>query len=197
MDEERIIRAAGGVGVRLCRGERLRVIDPNGGQSGDLFALSADGSERLSNGRTFDYQGRIYLSTGDVLWSDRSRPMLTIIADDVGRHDFLYASCTKEMYQLQYGVEGDHPNCADNLGCALRNLGLDPGPPPTAFNVFMCADVGADGALSFKPPPSKPGDAITFRAEMDLAVALSSCPASLCNGGQAPRPLAFQVLPKE
>lgn len=197
MAEERIIPAAGGVGVRLRRGERLRVIDPNGGQSGDLFALSADGTERLSNGRTFDYQGRIYLTIGDVLWSDRSRPMLTIVADDVGRHDFLYASCTVEMYRLQYGVEGDHPNCADNLGEALRSLGLDPGPPPTAFNVFMCADVGSDGTLSFQPPLSKPGDAIEFRAEMDLAVALSSCPASLCNGGQPPRPLAFQVLSQE
>ncbi|MCP3143498.1 DUF1989 domain-containing protein [Pyxidicoccus xibeiensis] len=195
MSQEQIIPAAGGVGVRLRQGERLRVIDPQGGQSGDVFAVSADGAERLSNGRTFDYQGKIYLSTGDVLWSDRSRPMLTIVADDVGRHDFLYASCTIEMYRLQYGVKGNHPNCADNLGNALRGLGVDPGPPPTAFNVFMCADVGPDGALSFRPPPSRPGAAITFRAEMDLAVALSSCPASTCNGGQPPRPLAFEVLP--
>ena len=197
LGEVQTIPAAGGVGVRLRRGERLRVIDPNGGQSGDLFALSADGAERLSNGRTFDYQGKIYLTAGDVLWSDRSNPMLTIVADDVGRHDFLYASCTKEMYRLQYGVEGDHPNCADNLGAALRTLALDPGPPPTAFNIFMCAAVAADGSLSFQPPPSKPGDSVTFRAEMDLAVALSSCPASLCNGGQPPRPMAFQVLLEE
>ncbi len=197
MSEERLIPAAGGVGLRLKRGERLRVIDPQGGQSGDVFALSADGGERLSNGRTFDYQGKIYLTTGDVLWSDHSRPMLTILADEVGRHDFLYAACTLDMYRLQYGVEGYHPNCADNLRQALRDLGLEPGPPPTAFNVFMCADVGPDGSLSFRPPPSEPGAAITFRAEMDLAVALSSCPASTCNGGRPPRPLAFQVLPVE
>lgn len=35
------------------------------------MAFSADGRERLSNGRTFDYGGTIYLSTGNVLWSDR------------------------------------------------------------------------------------------------------------------------------
>lgn len=93
MSQERIIPAAGGVGVRLRKGERLRVIDPQGGQSGDVFAVSAD------------------------------------------------------------------------------------------------------GAHSFRPPPSRPGAAITFRAEMDLAVALSSCPTSTCNGGQPPRPLAFEVLP--
>ncbi|MGX1789365.1 DUF1989 domain-containing protein [Bosea sp. NPDC055332] len=192
MPEHQIIPAASAVGVRLRQGELLRVIDPQGGQSGDVFALSADGTERLSNGRTFDYQGKVLLSTGDVLWSDRSRKMLTIVADDVGRHDFLYAACTAEMYQLQYGLD-EHPNCADNLGNALRSLGLDPGPPPTAFNIFMCADIAADGRLSFRPPPSHAGAAITFRAEMDLAVAISSCPASLCNGGQPPRPLAFEV----
>jgi uncharacterized protein len=197
MMERRIIPAAGGVGLRLARGERLRVIDIEGGQSGDVFACSADGRERLSNGRTFDYQGKVYLTTGDVLWSDRSNPMLTIVADDVGRHDFLYAACTVEMYRLQYGATGDHPNCADNLGAALRGLGVDPGPPPTAFNVFMCADVAPDGRLSFRPPPSRPGDAILFRAEMDLAVALSSCPASTCNGGAPPRPLAYEVLPPD
>ncbi len=194
MEQQGVIPASGGVGIRLMKGELLHVIDPQGGQSGDLFALSADGAERLSNGRTFDYQGKIYLTTGDILWSDRSRPMFSIVADEVGRHDFLYASCTSEMYQLQYGQE-DHPNCADNLSQALRGLGLDPGPPPTAFNVFMCANVAPDGSLSFQPPPSQAGSAIIFRAEMDLAVALSSCPASLCNGGQPPRPLAYQIVP--
>ena len=193
--ERRTIPAGGGAGVQLKRGEHLRVIDPVGGQSGDLFALSADGRERLSNGRTFDYQGRIYLTAGDVLWSDLSNKMLTIVEDEVGRHDFLYASCTTEMYRLQYGVTGDHANCADNLRAALRDLGMEPGPPPTAFNLFMWADVAADGSLSFQPPCSRPGDATTFRAEMDLAVALSACPASTCNGGREPGPLAYEVLP--
>ena len=195
MVERQMVPAAGGVGLMLKRGERLRVIDPVGGQSGDLFALSADGRERLSNGRTFDYQGRIFLTAGDVLWSDLSNPMLTIIADEVGRHDFLYASCTTEMYRLQYGATDGHPNCADNLRAALRSLGLEPGPPPTAFNLFMWADVAADGSLSFRPPPSRPGEGTTFRAEMDLAVALSACPAATCNGGREPGPLAFEILP--
>jgi hypothetical protein len=29
---------------------------------------------------------------------------------------------------------------------------------------------------------------------MDLAIALSACPASTCNGGAPPRPLAFEIL---
>lgn len=189
-----IVPAGGGVALRLRRGEQLRVIDPQGGQSGDLMAYSADGRERLSNGRTFDYGGKIYLSTGDVLWSHLSNPMLTIVSDEVGRHDFLYAACTVEMYHREYGVTGYHPNCHDNLCAALRDLGVEPGPLPTAFNFFMDVDVAQDGRLAIQPPRSRAGDAMVLRAEMDLAVALTACPAPTCNGGAPPRPLAYEVL---
>jgi uncharacterized protein YcgI (DUF1989 family) len=191
---QQLVPPAAGMGLVLRRGERLRIIDPEGGQSGDLMAFSQDGCQRLSNGRTFDYGGKIYLSTGDVLWSDRSEPMLTIVADDVGRHDFLYSPCSLEMYRIQYGVSGYHANCHDNLCAALRDLGIDPDPLPTAFNFFMNVDVKADGHLAFAPPRSRAGDSFTVRAEMDLAIAVSSCPASTCNGGAPPRPLAFEIL---
>src|SRR5215510_2624634 len=115
MAERRIVPAGGGISLRLARGQQLRIIDTEGGQSGDLMLFSDDGVQRLSNGRTFDYGGKIYVSTGDVLWSDRSNPMMTIVADDVGRHDFLYASCSLEMYRKQYAVTGYHANCHDNL----------------------------------------------------------------------------------
>jgi uncharacterized protein YcgI (DUF1989 family) len=67
MVKRQLVPAAGGAGLWLRRGEQLRVIDTEGGQTGDLLAFSQDGRERLSNGRTFDYSGKIYLSTGDVL----------------------------------------------------------------------------------------------------------------------------------
>lgn len=189
-----LIPAAHGAGLRLKRGEQLRVTDPEGGQSGDLVAFSQDGRQRLSNGRTFDYGGKIYVSTGDILWSDRSNPMLTIVSDEVGRHDLLYAPCSIEMYRIQYGVTGYHANCYDNLCSALRELGMEPEPLPTALNFFMNVEVAVDGRLSFAPPRSRAGDSIVLRAEMDLAIALSSCPASTCNGGQPPRPLAFEII---
>jgi len=87
MVERRIVPAAGGAGLRLKRGEQLRVIGPEGGQTGDLVAYSPDGNERLSNGHTFNYGGKVYVSTGDVLWSNHSNPMLTILSDQAGRHD--------------------------------------------------------------------------------------------------------------
>jgi len=194
MPVQQLIPAAGGAGVHLKRGERLRIIDPQGGQSGDLVAFSQDGRQRLSNGRTFDYNGKIYLSTDDVLWSDRSEPMLTIVADDVGRHDFLYSPCSLEMYRIQYAATGYHANCHDNLCAELRKLSIVPDPLPTAFNFFMNVEVQPDGRLVFAPPRSRAGGSLVVRAEMDLAVALSSCPASTCNGGAPPRPLAFEIL---
>ena len=196
MAERKIVAAGGGVGLRLARGEQLRLIDIEGGQTGDLMAFSADGRERLSNGRTFDYQSRIHLTTGDVLWSDRSNPMLTIVEDDVGRHDFLYASCTLEMYRIQYGATGYHANCHDNLLAALREVGVEPDSLPTAFNFFMSVDVLADGRLKILPPRCRAGDSMVLRAETDLAIAISACPAGTCNDGP-PRPLAFEVIQGE
>jgi hypothetical protein len=188
------IPAGGGTALRVARGERLRLIDPHGGQSGDLMAFSLDGRHRMSNGRTFDYGGGIFLSTGDVIWSNLSEPMWTIVNDQVGRHDFLYASCSLEMYRKQYGVTGYHANCHDNLCRGLRQLGLEPDPLPTAFNFFMAVNVASDGKLSFEPPRSRAGDSMELRAEMDLAVVVTACPASTCNGGAAPRPLACEIL---
>jgi uncharacterized protein len=194
MIEQQRVPPACGAAIRLQRGQLLRVIDIEGGQTGDLMAFSRDGRERLSNGRTFDYGGKVYVSTEDVLWSDRSNPMLTITADDVGRHDFLYAPCSPEMYRIQYGVREYHANCHDNLCAALRELGIAPDPLPTALNVFMNVEVQADGRLKFAPPKSRAGQAIVFRAEMDLALALTSCPASTCNDGAPIKPLAFEVF---
>ncbi|MFC3713710.1 DUF1989 domain-containing protein [Sphingoaurantiacus capsulatus] len=185
--------AASGVGLRLRKGEHLRLVDPEGGQTGDLVAYSADGSERLSSGRTFDYNEKVRLSTGDALWSDRSNRLLTIIADEVGRHDMFYAACTREMYALQYGID-DHPNCHDNLSAALRGQGIDPVFLPQTLNFFMNVEIDEEGRLSIAPARSWPGAAMVLRAEMDLIVALSACPSTMCNGGVPPRPLGFEIL---
>jgi len=187
------IPARTGVGFTMQAGQQLRIVDVEGGQVCDLLAYrSGDANEHLSSGRTFDYNSKIALGAGDVLWSSLSNPMLTIIADDVGRHDFLYGACTQEMYRLQYGVVGHHPSCTENLTRALRELGLAPGPLPTPFNVFMNVAVTPTGSLVIAPPLSRAGDAVVLRAELPLAVALSACPAGVCNGGTT-KPLAYEL----
>jgi len=150
-------------------------------------------TEPLSNGRTFDYQGKIVLTKGDVLWSSASQPMFTIVDDDVGRHDFLYTACSIEMYRRQYGVTGYHPSCTENLTRELGKLGIVPTTLAVPFNVFLNTVVDPNGAIVVAPPLSKAGDAIVLRAEMPLTVALSACPAGACNGGTQ-KPLAYELL---
>ena len=57
----------------------------------------------LSAGRTIDYASRIYLTTGDPLYSNRSNVMLDIVEDEVGRHDFLLTPCSKDTFRIIYG----------------------------------------------------------------------------------------------
>jgi hypothetical protein len=186
------IKAGTGEFVALKTGQTLRLIDPQGGQSGDLMAYrDGDITEWLSNGRSFDYGETIYLTTGHTLYSNKSNPMLTIVRDDVGRHDFLYASCSSEMYRRQYGSL-DHRNCLSNIVSALAHLGVEPHLVPTAFNFFMNARVGEDGRLAIMPPLSKPGDVTELRAEMDLAIAITACPSLTCNGGTI-KPVQYSV----
>jgi len=169
----------------------LRVTDVEGGQSGDVFLVDAvDLTDGLSNGRSFDYNGTIALTVGARLFSSRSRMLATIVHDDVGRHDFLYTPCSQEMFEIQYGVTGPHPNCYDNLTAALSGFGVPAATVTVAFNVFMCTSIAADGRLSISPPHSEPGDSIVLRAERDVLAAVTVCPAPVANGGGGARPLA-------
>jgi uncharacterized protein len=185
------VRAGTGSAWRVPAGGLVRVTDVEGGQSGDVFIVdAADVTDGLSNGRSFDYNGTISLTVGATLFSSGSRTLATIIDDDVGRHDFLYTPCSQEMFEIQYGVTSPHPNCYENLTEALAGLGVPATTVTVAFNVFMCTSVAADGRLSIEPPVSRPGDSIVFRAERDVIVAVSACPAPVANGGGGNRPLA-------
>jgi uncharacterized protein YcgI (DUF1989 family) len=182
-----------GTAFLLDKGQRLRVIDPLGEQVSDLVAFARDDRrEWLSSGRTIDYANTIYLTTGHVLYSNRSRPMLTIVADDVGRHDFLLTPCSPETFALIYRHTGEHPSCFGNLVQGLASFGIGPDEIPTTFNIFMNVDVLPTGELKIGPPRSKPGDAIELRAEMDLIVGLTACSAELSNNYRF-KPIEYEI----
>jgi uncharacterized protein YcgI (DUF1989 family) len=173
------------------------VIDPYGEQVSDLVAFArADLGEWLSSGRTIDYANTIYVTTGHLLYSNRSRPMFTIIADDVGRHDFLLTPCSVETFRIIYKHEGDHPSCFDNLARHLARFGVAPDAIPTTFNIFMNVELRPSGELHIGPPRSKPGDAILLRAEMDLIVGLTACSAEMSNNYRF-KPIEYEILVPE
>jgi uncharacterized protein YcgI (DUF1989 family) len=171
-----------GVGLTIKKGQLLKIIDPQGEQVSDLTAFAReDAAEWLSSGRTIDYANTIYLSTGNILYSNRSRPMLTILEDMVGRHDFLLTPCSPETFQIIYDNHEYHPSCFENLHTNLAQFGITPDMIPTTLNVFMNVIVQSSGELKIDPPPSKAGDYIVFRAEMDLILGVTACSAEMSN----------------
>jgi uncharacterized protein YcgI (DUF1989 family) len=182
-----------GAAFRLTKGEVLRVIDPLGCQVSDLLAYSAgDVREVISNGRTFDYEETISLTVGNKLWSNRSNPMLTIVEDTVGRHDFLLTPCSEATFRHFYPEHPVHRGCFGNLAEALAPHGIEPDAIPTAFNLFMNVPVGASGRIAVLPPVSEAGDFIRLRAEMDLVIGLTACSAYASNGGSF-KPIHYAV----
>jgi uncharacterized protein YcgI (DUF1989 family) len=190
-----IIPPRSGAAFRMAQGQSLRVVDPQGEQVADLLAFNAnDTDEVISSGRTLDYASRIYLTTGDPLYSNRSRVMLRIIEDTVGRHDFLLTPCSADTFRIIYGDEAPHRGCFGNLAEALAPFGISPDRIPVAFNVFMNVTVdGRSGALRVEPPLSRAGDHVTFVAEQDLIVGLTACSA-LQSNNYAFKPIHYEVI---
>ncbi len=192
--ERRHLEPQTGTGFLIERGQLLRIIDPRGEQVSDLISFARnDVAEWLSSGRTIDYANTSYLTTGHALYSNRSRPMWTIVGDDVGRHDFLLTPCSPDTFRIIYGAAGYHPSCLENLASALAPFGIQPDTIPTTFNVFMNVDVAPSGELSILPPRSRAGDALLLRAEMDMIVGVTACSAELSNNGSF-KPIDVELL---
>ena len=183
-----------GAAFTLDKGRRLTVIDPQGEQVADLLAYArGDVREVISSGRTLDYAGRIYLTTGDPIYSNRSRVLLRIEEDTVGRHDFLLTPCSADTFRIIYGDEHPHRGCFGNLAAALAPYGVAPDAIPTAFNVFMNVPIDATtGALTVAAPLSRAGDRVTFVAEEDLVVGLTACSALQSNNGSF-KPIHYEI----
>lgn len=185
-----------GAAFGLLAGQTLLVIDPQGEQVADLVAFcAAEPAEYLSSGRTIDYAATVRLTSGHVLYSNRSRPMLTIGRDDVGVHDILLTPCSQQTFEIIYGHAGPHPSCLENLAVALGDFGIAESAIPVTFNIFMNVEIAVDGSIEVRPPRSRAGDLIAFRAEMDLIVGLTACSAEMSNN-YAFKPIDFAIVPR-
>ena len=183
-----------GVAFTLEQGAELVVLDPEGGQVSDLLAFDlGDPREVLSNGRTFDYEETTQLTTGNTLWSNRSRPMLEIVEDTAGQHDFLLTPCSHDTFRHFYPDKPLHRGCFGNLAEALAPFGIAEDAIPTAFNVFMNVPVDQQtGRLSVEPPQTNAGDYIRLRAARPLIVGLTACSAYASNGGTF-KPIDYRI----
>ncbi|KQS03753.1 urea carboxylase-associated protein [Sphingomonas sp. Leaf357] len=194
MSETIEIPKRSGTAFTIRKGELLSVIDPRGEQVADLLAFDqADTGHVISSGRTLDYAETLYLTKGHTLYSNRSRPMLVIEQDTVGRHDFLLTPCSYDTFHHFYPTLQPHRGCFGNLAAALEPYGIMADQIPVAFNCFMNVPIdGATGKLAVLPPLSRAGDHIVFRAQMDLIIGLTACSAPDSNGGTF-KPIHYRI----
>jgi urea carboxylase-associated protein 1 len=168
------------------QGHLLSIIDLAGNQAVDCLIYNAgDTAERYSAPDTIAAQGHLFLTTGSVLRSCEGRPLMTVVADECGRHDTVGGACSKESNTLRYGHHTRHQHaCVENFLLEGAKWGLGKRDLVSNINWYMNVPVEADGTLGIVDGLSKPGLSLTLRAEMDALVLVSNCPQinNPCNG---------------
>lgn len=193
-----------GAAFEVRKGQRLRVA---GKSIVDFVAFNLhDLTERFDQARTKTNQAKIFISTGDVLYSKRNNPLLTIVEDTFkeGRHDLQKGMCSRKRFEMvaqgqskRVFAEGvdinprkaeeipDH-GCWENLSGALAPWRIAPDDVPSPFNIFQCMRIDPDTGVMYDTMIRPKDEAhVDFRAEMDLLIAASACPES--GRGQAIR----------
>ncbi|HEX6857724.1 MAG TPA: urea carboxylase-associated family protein [Streptosporangiaceae bacterium] len=198
-DDVRVVPAGGSATQRLSAGQLIKVINTSGTQVIDCWAFAlADPREYMSMEHTRVEIERLSPRTGDHLYTNRRRPILTVMADtSPGVHDTTLAACDVYRYE-RLGAEGYHRNCTDNLAAAMQAADLGLVTTPCPLNLWENAPVQPDGSQVIAPPVSAPGDFVVLRAELDLIFICSACPQDMAptNGVDGiPQDGHFVVLP--
>ena len=189
------IPARSGNAARMKQGQTLKVINTHGNQIVDFWAFSArDIREFMSMEHTRPIIEKLTPVPGDVLRTNRRRPILKVLKDTTpGVHDTTIAACCPIRYK-QLGVKGHHASCQENLHLALKAIRRHTEEVPCPFNLFQNTQYHPKRGLEYKPCVTKPGQYISFRAEMDCVVVFSACPQDLLgvNSGE-PTEAHFEI----
>lgn len=170
----------------LTAGQILTVIDVDGNQAIDFLAYDAHETARAYCAQsTLQGQDSVFLTTGSVLRDNEYEALMTIVADEVGRHDTLGGACSKESNTLRYGHHtlAQHA-CVENFMRELSRYGMGKRDHVANINWYMNVPVDPDGALGIVDGVSAPGLSLSLRADKDVLVVVSNCPQinNPCNG---------------
>ena len=179
-------------------GRHLSLDDLEGNQAVDCLLYNArDTADRYSAPDTIAAQGGLFLTTGSVLRSCEGTALMTVVSDDVGRHDTVGGACSKESNTLRYGHHTKHQHaCVENFLREGARWGLTKRDLVSNINWYMNVPVEEDGTLGIVDGISAPDLTVTLRAEIDTLVQLSNCPQvnNPCNGFN-PTPVRVVVGP--
>jgi urea carboxylase-associated protein 1 len=193
---DEILPAGAPWGRILRRGQTLTIIDLEGRQAVDFLCYDADDpSDRYNAANTLKVQGNIYITSGAVLYSERMRPLLTVVEDTCGGHDSIAGCCSAPSNELRYGVR-DTPSCYSNFERILAEFGLDRGAIVSNINFFMSVPIEPDGTMAIVDGHSVPGSRVTLRAERDVLVAISNCP-QIYNPASGFKPTPIRLIVSE
>jgi urea carboxylase-associated protein 1 len=167
-------------------GGTLEIVDLEGNQAVDcLFYVATDTTERYSAPDTVARQGSIFLTTGSELRSNEGRTLLTVIADEVGRHDTIGGACSQESNTLRYGfhTKAQHA-CVENFLSEGARWGLGKRDLVSNINWYMNVPVEEDGTLGIVDGISAPGRSLRLEAQVPVLTLISNCPQvnNPCNG---------------
>lgn len=197
LNELQTIPARKGKAALLKAGQRIKIVNTHGQQVVDTWAFSPnDMSEHMSMQHVRAYLDKVIPAAGDVLVSNRRRPILKFLEDtSPGVHDTLIAACDITRY-INLGITEYHDNCQDNMFAALSALGYRAAFCPSPLNLWMNTPA-VDNRITWLPPVCKAGDYVIFEAAQDCIVAMSACPQDIVpiNGaGCTPTEAHFTVF---
>ncbi len=180
----------------ITKGQILRIIDLQGNQAVDtLFYRADDPSERYSAPDTIVRQGNIFITTGTEIMSNEGNVMMTVIADECGRHDTVGGACSMESNSVRYGLHKKHLHaCVENYLLELSKYEMSKRDLVSNINFYMNVPVSADGTLEIVDGISEAGKIVELRAEMDVMVLISNCPQvnNPCNAYN-PTPIRLMI----
>jgi len=184
-----------GVAFRVDAGDYIQVVDVQGEQPADFWAYyENDLDEYLSAPHTRIGIMRMLPRPGECFLTNHRRPIVRVVEDPVGVHDFLSASCDPWRYE-ELGHKGWHASCQENLELAMKRAGYGRVVTPQPFNIWTNFHLNPDGTFEIRPPASRKDDYILLQAEMPAVIAVSACPQDItltCN--KNPTDLLVRVL---
>ena len=166
----------------LKRGTALRITDTEGGaNAGAIFYNCENPVERYNMPDTLKAQHIARLTKGFVIYSDMGRVLCSVTDDTCGWHDPIGGYSTEALVRSKYGEKNYqeyrnecHRNSRDGFLIELEKYGLGPRDLVPPVNFFSKVAVAEDGAMSFVPGNSHPGEYVELRAEMNVLVIVNA-----------------------
>ena len=170
----------------MRRGTAMRFTDIEGGANvAALFWNFEEKSERYNMPDTLKAQHTAYLTRGHCGFSDMGRVVFSLVEDTAGWHDTVCGVMDDALMFERFGTKRfqEHRNAMQRSGKEgllkeMGRWGLGKRDLHANVNLFSKVTADADGNLRFVEDHN-PGAYVDLRFDMDVLLALSSCPHPL------------------